>query len=180
MPISGKLVEKVPKCHPELPRGSLSGHANFGQAGDRKRQIRSCFCCQLRHDQFQKSFCFGRVAHLCMFLGLKSTLRFSRLHGSAMVARFFVSCACAAVPADAPPASSTPCAVRWRGRQKPLTRTRARGLWKKLRPVFRCRLPWPDFGAKIFWRQNVNLDLVNLSTLDENQLSKVNLPFGKG
>ena len=67
-----------------------------------------------------------------------------------MVTRFFASCACAAMPADAPPVCGTPCAVRSRGRQKPLSRTRARGLWKKLRPVFGCRLPWPDFGANFF------------------------------
>ena len=122
------------------------------------------------------------VAHLCMFLGLKFTLRFSRLFWSAMVTRFFASCACPAMPADAPPARSTPRAVRWRGRQKPPSRTRARGLWKKLRPVFGCRLPSPDFGAKIFSAPvNFEKSTCQLKTNSDfkSQLILVNLSTSK-
>ena len=109
--------------------------------------------CQLKTIKNQMSFFFTGTprVHLCMFLALKSTLGFWRPHRTKMVARFFASCACAAMPADARRHPSTPCSVRSRGRKKPLVRTRARGLWKKLRPVFGAALPWPSSGAKMFF-----------------------------
>jgi len=114
--------------------------------------------------------------HLCMFLGLKSTLCVWRPHRTKMVARFFASCACAAMPADARPYQSPPYSFRSQGRKKPLIRTRARGLWKKLRPVFGAALPWPSFGAKMFFDESQS---GGMSTFNFSQLVNLISPKTK-